>query len=61
MQNYDIRQNVQNAGLKLWEVAYKLGMRDNEFSRKLRIELTPDEKTQINKIIKELQNEKNAL
>ena len=54
MQNLDIRKEVQEAGLYLWQIADKLGMDDCNFSRKLRKEFTPDKKAQIRAIIAEL-------
>ena len=58
MCNLDIKKEVKEAGLYLWQIADELGMRDNNFSRKLRKELSPEEKTEIRNIIKELKNEK---
>ena len=54
MQNLDIRFEVKAANLKLWQVADKLGMTDSVFSRKLRKELSDDEKNQIRTVIKKL-------
>lgn len=54
MKNSDIRQEVTAAGLRLWQVAYKLGLNDGNFSRKLRRELSIDEKSKIREAIKEL-------
>jgi len=54
LKNSDIRQEVTAAGLRLWQVAYKLGLNDGNFSRKLRRELSIDEKSKIREAIKEL-------
>ena len=55
MCNADIRAEVKAAGLKLWQVAYELGIAsDSSFSRKLRRELPPEEKTKIRAAIKRL-------
>ena len=51
MANQDIRSEVLGAGLKLWQIADKLGMTDGNFSRKLRKELPLAEKERIREII----------
>lgn len=58
MRNKDIRAEVKEAGLKLWQVAEQLGLSDSAFSRKLRHELPDVEKTQIRTIIRDMSNEK---
>lgn len=57
MNNTDIRTEAANAGVKLWQIADKLGMNDGNFSRKLRHELPEAEKAQIRGIIAELAQE----
>jgi hypothetical protein len=52
--NKDIRAEIEKARVKLWEIADKLGINDSSLSRKLRKELSPDEKERIRKIISEL-------
>lgn len=52
--NKDIRAEIEKARVKLWEIADKLGINDSSLSRKLRKELSPDEKDRIRKIISEL-------
>lgn len=54
MKNLDIRTEAKNAGVKLWQIADELGMTDGSFSRKLRKELNPEEKTKIKSIIAKL-------
>ena len=54
MKNLDIRTEAKNAGVKLWQIADELGMTDGSFSRKLRKELNPEEKTKIRTIIAEV-------
>lgn len=54
MQNQDIRLEAAGAGLKLWQIADKLGLTDSSFSRKLRHELPEEDKTKIRAIIAEL-------
>ena len=47
MSNIDIRNAAGGCGLKLWQVAEAIGMNESAFSRKLRKELSPDEKQRI--------------
>lgn len=54
MNNQDIRQAAKSAGLRLWEIADAYGMNDGNFSRKLRKELTAEEKAKIMGIIAKL-------
>ena len=54
MKNQDIRNEVTNAGLKLWQIAEKLGINDGNFSRMLRKELSDEKKVEIRAIIEEL-------
>lgn len=58
MNNHDIKETAKKAGIKLWQIADKLGINDGNFSRKLRKELNPEEKQKIFDIIAELQREK---
>ena len=57
MKNQDIRKEVKAAGLKLWQIAEKLGLNDGNFSRLLRHELSKEKKAEIRSIISELQKE----
>ncbi len=52
--NLDIRNEAKKAGVKLWQIAERLNITDGNFSRKLRKELTDEEKAQIRAIILEL-------
>lgn len=52
MANEDIRNEVKSANLKLWQVSDLLGIRDTEFSKKLRKELSEEEKNKIRQAIK---------
>lgn len=54
MNNLDIRTEASKAGVKLWQIAEKLKITDGNFSRKLRRELTNEEKEKIRAIIAEL-------
>ena len=60
MTNQDIRNEAKKAGVKLWQIAEKLGMNDGNFSRKLRNELNAEEKSRIRAIIAELKGEENV-
>lgn len=57
LKNQDIRRTAAGAGVKLWQIADKLGIADCNFSRKLRKELPQDEKEHIFSIIRELSGE----
>lgn len=59
MNNQDIRRTAAGAGVRLWQIAEKLGIADCNFSRKLRKELPQDEKEKIFSIIRELSQEVN--
>lgn len=54
MSNLDIRSAAVGAGIKLWEVAAAIGIADSTFSRKLRKELSEEEKKRIFAIIDQL-------
>ncbi|WP_066455706.1 hypothetical protein [Anaerotruncus rubiinfantis] len=54
MTNREIRLAAADAGVKLWQIADKLGITDSSFSRKLRKEFTTEEKERIWQIIAEL-------
>jgi len=57
MNNQDIKEAAKKARIKLWQIADKLGINDGNFSRKLRKELSPEEKQKIFDIIADLENE----
>ena len=54
MANNDIKDFAKLSNVKLWQVADKLGITDIAFSKKLRKELSDEEKTKIFKIIEDL-------
>ncbi|DAB17174.1 TPA: hypothetical protein CPT98_06455 [Candidatus Gastranaerophilales bacterium HUM_19] len=56
--NRDIKELAKSKGVKLWQIANKLGICDGNFSRKLRYELPLYEKRQILNIIENLSIEK---
>ncbi|MDJ0288207.1 MULTISPECIES: hypothetical protein [Bacillus] len=55
MKNREIKEAIQKAGLKQWEVAEKYGLHEGNFSRLLRRELPKEEKQKILKVINDLQ------
>ena len=57
MANQEIRETAKAASVKLWQIADALGIADSNFSRKLRYELTEDEKQHIYKVISDLSKE----
>ena len=54
MTNFNIRVEAARNGVKLWQVAEKLGMTDSSLSRKLRRELPDAEQQHILTIIEEI-------
>lgn len=54
MCNVDIRRMAAGNGVPLWRIADALGIADCSLSRKLRKELTPEEKSRVFSIIEEL-------
>ena len=57
MCNQEIRNEIAGNGLKLWQVAEKLGLADCQFSRKLRNVLPEEYKHKILEIIADLKQE----
>lgn len=55
--NQDIRRTAAGAGVKLWQIAEALGMADCSLSRKLRRELSAEEKKKVFEIIDRLAEE----
>ena len=55
MMNKDIKNLAKEKNVKLWQIAEKLNITDSTFSRKLRHELSHDEKERIKAIVNELQ------
>lgn len=58
MHNKDIRQAIEAAGVKYWQVAEKLGIYDGNFSRLLRKELSGADKNRVLQAIKDAAAEK---
>lgn len=57
MCNQDIRQTATESSVRLWQIADALGIADCSFSRKLRKELSQEEKEKIFSIIQKLSQE----
>ncbi len=57
MANHDIKLAAAGAGVRMWQIADALGMLDCSLSRKLRHELSQEEKARIFLIIKNLSKE----
>ena len=57
MENIDIRQEIKKSRFKHYEVAKKLGISETYFCKKLRYELTKEEKDEILRAIEELKQE----
>lgn len=54
MCNKDIKEYARQKKVKLWQVASAMQMQDSNFSRKLRVELSQEEKQKIREIIDNL-------
>ena len=57
IENLEIREKAKNAGVRLWQIADKLGINDGNFSRKLRKEISQQDRARILLIIDELSKE----
>lgn len=55
--NQKIRRTAAAAGVKLWQIAERLGITDSYFSRLLRKEFPADKQEEILRIIAELEQE----
>lgn len=56
--NADIREAVATNGFKLWQLAAALGINDGNLSRKLRTELSNDEKKRLYAVIANMQEKR---
>lgn len=52
--NNDLKNYAKISGVKLWEIADKLGMKDSNFSKILRYEISEELENKICKIIDEV-------
>lgn len=55
--NIDVRKAIEDANVRYWQVAEKLGISDGNFSRKLRKELPSKDKQKIFQAIEEIKQE----
>ena len=58
MKNKEIRAAAAAAGIRLWEIADRLGLTDGNFSRKLRHEFPDAERERVLSIIGEIAKER---
>jgi hypothetical protein len=58
--NAEIRRSAAAAGIRLWQLADGLGITDASFSRKLRRELSADEKAKCFQIIENLSQQEES-
>lgn len=56
--NADIRREAKSANVAHWQIAKWLGCSESTFCRKLRDELSPEEKAMVRQAIKELSKAK---
>ena len=56
--NQDIRTAIKDSGFTMWLIGSKIGWNDSQFSRKLRFELSRDEKQRIYEVIKNLKKQR---
>lgn len=60
MRNVEIKRRAKEKGVKLWQLAERLGITDSTFSRRLRREFSEEEYTQVCTLIDELAAEGGA-
>ena len=54
MKNTEVREYARNNGVRLWQIAERMGLCDGNFSRKLRKEFSAEEKALVIAIIDDL-------
>ena len=54
MKNEEIRRFAKKHKVSLWQIAHELGISEPTMTRKLRLDLTAQDKTQIQQIIEKL-------
>ena len=52
--NQEIRTSAKKSGVPFWKIALEIGVSEPTFTRKMRLELSDEEKTKILDIIKKL-------
>ena len=55
--NEDVRKIIADSGFPKWLIGSRLGWNDSQFSRKLRFELSNEEKRRIHEAIKKIKAE----
>ena len=55
MANQDIKRKIKESGIKMWQIADKLGVSEMTLSRKFRYELIADEKETLKSLISTMQ------
>lgn len=58
--NADIRDELKNANVYLWQIAAKIGVAESTFIRWMRFELSDEQKQQVRDAIKEVTKEVKA-
>lgn len=58
LRNLDVRDAIRAAGVRHWEVAERLGVREETLCRKLRHELSDNEKKKLLRAVEQLKKEK---
>ena len=58
--NQVIRERAKARGVRLWEIADRLGINDGNFSRRLRRELSEEAREKVLGIIEEIATEREA-
>ena len=61
MENLKVRQKAKCSGVKLWEIAERVGITDSNFSRKLRRELSEAERDRLLAIIDAIVTEREGV
>lgn len=56
--NLEIRKAANDSGVRLWEIAMRLGITDGNFSRRLRSEFSTEERERVLQIVREISAEK---
>ena len=50
--NLEIRKAANDSGVRLWEIAMRLGITDGNFSRRLRSEFSTEERERVLQIVR---------
>ena len=54
LRNADLREAIRESGVRQWELAEAVGIREETLSRKLRYELEPEEKEKLLRAVEQL-------